>query len=158
MSAERRIGRADADQRKASTSLYRFRSWNEKIYSLPQRLLRLLNRWDIQPISGALRTSNRDPQRQSQRIKGRQLALHLGQVRSVILARTNLKQAVWTGVNRATDRGTIQQRSHLHVFQLRQPHRHIVTSFAHERFNFVHDARVASILLTVQENERTMSS
>ena len=27
--------------------------------------------------------------------------------------------------------------------------RHIVTSFSHERFNFVHDARVASILLTV---------
>ena len=76
--------------------------WHEKIYSLP-----LLNRWDIQPISGALRTSNRDPQRQSQGIKGRQHALHLGQVRSMILARTKLKRAVWTGVNRATDRGTI---------------------------------------------------
>src|SRR5579859_5208886 len=52
---------------------------------------------------------------------------------------------------------SIQQLAYLHVFQLRQQDRHIVNSFYRERFNFVHDASVASILLTVQQNERTMS-
>ena len=74
---------------------------------LPQRLLSLLNGWHIQAIIGPLPGDNRDPQGQCQRVKGRQLDLHLWQVWAVILAMTKLKQAIWSGVNIATDRGAI---------------------------------------------------
>ncbi len=69
--------------------------------------MRLLDGRHIQSIIGPLPADNGDPQRQSQGIQGRQLDLHLRQVGSVIFAVPKLKQAVWAGLDVATDRGTI---------------------------------------------------
>jgi hypothetical protein len=52
----------------------------------------------------------------------------------------------------------IQQVGDLHPFQLCQQDRDIVNSFYGERFSFVHGVSVGSILPTVQQNVRIVSS
>ena len=44
---------------------------------------------------------------------------------------------------------SVQQIGYLHAFQLRQQHWNIINSFYGQRFKFVHDVSVTSILLPV---------